>query len=69
MAPAKTPSEFVSKLEAMALDVLRKPDLRQKLTDSGFEVMAKSGKEHMARVAKEVPMFRSIIEQAKIQKL
>jgi tripartite-type tricarboxylate transporter receptor subunit TctC len=69
MAPAKTPPEFVSKLETIALDVIRKPDLRQKLTDSGFEVMAKSGKEHMARVAKEVPMFRSIIEQAKIQKL
>src|SRR5262245_55829661 len=66
MAPAKTPPEFVSKLESVALDVLSKPDMRQKLTESGFEVMAKTGKEHMARVTKEVAMFRQIIEQAKI---
>jgi hypothetical protein len=31
--------------------------------------MAKTGKEHMARITKEVAMFRQIIEQAKIQKL
>jgi tripartite-type tricarboxylate transporter receptor subunit TctC len=69
MAPAKTPPEFVSKLETVALDVLRKPDMRQKLTESGFEVTAKTGKDHMARVAKEVPTFRDIIEQAGIKKL
>jgi tripartite-type tricarboxylate transporter receptor subunit TctC len=69
MAPAKTPPEFVSKLEMVALDVLKKADIRQKLTESGFEVMAKTGKEHMARITKEVAMFRQIIEQAKIQKL
>ena len=69
MAPAKTPPEFVSKLESVALEALRKPDLKQKLTESGFEVMAKTGKEHMARVTKEVAMFRQIIEQAGIKKL
>ena len=69
MAPAKTPPEFVTKLESVALDVLRKPDMRQRLTESGFEVMAKTGKEHMVRVTKEVAMFRQIIEQAGITKL
>src|SRR5262249_53751760 len=62
-APAKTPPEIVSKLETVALDILRQPDMRTKLTESGFEVTAKSGKDHMARVAKEVPAFRDIIEQ------
>ena len=28
--------------------------MRNKLTEAGFEVMAKTGKEHMVRVAKEV---------------
>ena len=69
MAPAKTPPEFVAKLESVALDILRKSDIRQKLTESGFEVTAKSGKDHMVRVTKEVAMFRQIIEQAKITKL
>ena len=31
--------------------------------------MAKTGKEHMVRVTREVAMFRDIIEKAGIQKL
>ena len=69
MAPAKTPPEIVSKLEAVALDVLSKADMRSKLTEAGFEVMAKTGKDHMVRVTKEVAMFRDIIEKAGIKKL
>ena len=69
MAPAKTPPEVVAKLEKVTLEILSKPEMRQKLTQSGFEVQAKDGKGHMARVAKEVPMFRDIIEKAGIKKL
>jgi tripartite-type tricarboxylate transporter receptor subunit TctC len=69
MAPAKTPPEIVGQLERVALEVLHKPDMREKLTQAGFEVTAKPGKEHMARVAKEVPMFADIIAQAGIKKL
>jgi len=66
MAPAKTPPEVVAKLEKVTLEILSKPEMRQKLTQSGFEVQAKDGKGHMARVAKEVPMFRDIIAKAGI---
>jgi tripartite-type tricarboxylate transporter receptor subunit TctC len=66
MAPAKTPPEVVSKLEKTTLEILNRPEMRQKLTQSGFEVQAKDGKTHMARVAKEVPMFRDIIAKANI---
>jgi tripartite-type tricarboxylate transporter receptor subunit TctC len=69
MAPAKTPPEIVSRLEKVALDILNKPDMRQKLTQAGFEVTARDGNGHMQRVAKEVPMFRDIITQAGIKKL
>jgi tripartite-type tricarboxylate transporter receptor subunit TctC len=69
MAPAKTPPEVVARLERVALDVLQRPDIRAKLTESGFEVTAKPGKEHMARIAREVPMFADIITQAGIKKL
>jgi tripartite-type tricarboxylate transporter receptor subunit TctC len=69
MAPAKTPPEIVSRLENSALEILRTPEMRDKLTQAGFEVTAKSGKEHMKRVAKEVPMFAEIIAQAGINKL
>jgi tripartite-type tricarboxylate transporter receptor subunit TctC len=69
MAPAKTPPEVVGRLEQVALGVLRRPDMRAKLTESGFEVTATPGKEHMARVAREVPMFADVISRAGIKKL
>jgi tripartite-type tricarboxylate transporter receptor subunit TctC len=69
MTPARTPPEIISRLEQVALDILRRQDMREKLTQAGFEVTAKTGKEHMARVAKEVPMFAEIIAQAGIKKL
>ena len=69
MAPAKTPPEVVTRLEKVALDILAKPDMREKLTKAGFEVTARDGKGHTARVVKEVPMFRDIITQAGIKRL
>jgi tripartite-type tricarboxylate transporter receptor subunit TctC len=67
LAPAKTPPENVGKLEKVTLEILNRPDMREKLTKSGFQVQAKDGKGHMARVAKEVPMFKEIITQAGIK--
>jgi tripartite-type tricarboxylate transporter receptor subunit TctC len=69
MAPAKVPPEIVSRLEKVALDILAKPAMRERLTKSGFDVTAKDGKGHTARLQKEVPMFRQFIEQAGIKKL
>jgi tripartite-type tricarboxylate transporter receptor subunit TctC len=67
MAPAKTPPEFVAFLEKHALAILAKPDTRKKLTEAGFDVTARTGKGHMARVTKEVAMFKQIITDAKIR--
>jgi tripartite-type tricarboxylate transporter receptor subunit TctC len=69
MAPAKTPPEIVARLERVALAILSRPEMREKLTQSGFEVTAAPGKKHMARLAREVPMFANIVSQAGIKKL
>jgi len=69
LAPVKTPPEIVAKLEKVALDVLAKPDMKEKLTKAGFEITAKTGKQHMERVAKEVPMYKKIVEDAGIKRL
>jgi tripartite-type tricarboxylate transporter receptor subunit TctC len=69
LAPVKTPPEIVARLEKTSLEILAKPDMRAKLTAAGFEVTAKTGKGHMERVAKEVPMYKKIIEDAGIKKL
>jgi tripartite-type tricarboxylate transporter receptor subunit TctC len=67
LAPASTPTEIVARLEKECLTILAKPDMRERLTKSGFEVQAKDGKGHMARIAKEVPMYREIVAQAGIK--
>jgi tripartite-type tricarboxylate transporter receptor subunit TctC len=69
LAPAKTPPEIVARLEKDTLAILARPEMRQRLADSGFQVQARDGKGHMARVAREVPMYRNIIAQAGIEKL
>lgn len=67
LAPAGTPPDLVARLEKEAIAILDKPDMRAKLAQSGFMVTAKDGKGHLARLQKEVPMFRDIIQQAGIK--
>ena len=69
VAPAKTPPEIVAALEKNCLAILNRPEMRARLTKSGFDVQAKDGKTHMARVAREVELFRNTIVQAGIKKL
>jgi tripartite-type tricarboxylate transporter receptor subunit TctC len=69
VAPAKVPPEIVAKLEKTILDIIAKPEVKKKLVDAGFDITAKDGKGHGARIAKEVPMFKEVIAQAGIQKL
>jgi tripartite-type tricarboxylate transporter receptor subunit TctC len=69
VAPAKVPPEIVGKLETTILGILAKPEMKKKLIEAGFDVVAKDAKAHGARVAKEVPMFKKIIADAGIEKL
>lgn len=69
MAPANTPPEIVARLEKETLTILNKPDIRAKLVQSGFKVEAKSGKDHMVRIVREIPVYRKIVTDAGIKRL
>jgi tripartite-type tricarboxylate transporter receptor subunit TctC len=69
LAPAGTPPEIVRQLEQEVIGILKRPDMQARLAKSGFDVKAKAGQEHMARIAREVPMYADIIKQAGIKKL
>ena len=69
MAPAKVPPEVVATLEKTILGIIAKPDMQKKLVEAGFDITAKDGKGHTARIEKEVPMFKKIIADAGIAKL
>ena len=67
--PPRCLRRLSSKLEKTILDITNKPDMKKKLIEAGFDVTAKDGKGHAARIAKEVPMFKKIIADAGIAKL
>ena len=66
-APSKTPPEIVAQLEKATLEILARPQVRERLLASGFTVTAKNGKGHMERIQREVPMFKKIIADAGIK--
>ena len=66
-APAHTPPEIVERLEKQILSILPRPQMQEQLRKSGFEVIAQGGKVHMARIHKEIPMYRKIIQDAGIK--
>ena len=69
VAPVKIPEEILVRLEKASLEVVRRPEISNRLVQTGSVVTALSGKEHMARVAREVPMYREIIARAGMKKL
>jgi len=69
LAPAKTPPEIIKWLETETLKVLGTQEMKEKLYASGFQVRPKGADAAWTRVTKEIDLFRSIIEQAGIQKL
>jgi tripartite-type tricarboxylate transporter receptor subunit TctC len=66
-APAGTPDAIVQRLSQETLEVLKDPEVSNKLRDVGFDVRAAGPKGLAARVAKEVPMWRAVIQQSKIE--
>lgn len=69
MAPAKTPPEIVARLEKETLAILNNPEVRTKLVQSGFKVEARTGRDHRARIDREVSLYRDIITKAGIKRL
>jgi tripartite-type tricarboxylate transporter receptor subunit TctC len=69
MAPAHVPHEIVARLEKACLEVLAKPAFKAKLVEAGFDVTAKDAKGHAERIAREIPLFKKIIDEAGIKKL
>jgi len=67
MAPHKTPPEVLKMLEAAALGALKRPDFRDRIIAAGFHIRARTGAEHAARLRREIPMFKEIIERANIK--
>ncbi|MBK1658825.1 Bug family tripartite tricarboxylate transporter substrate binding protein [Paracraurococcus ruber] len=65
-APAATPQLVLDRLASATLSVLARPDVQQRYRTGGVPVLAEGPEELRARVAREVPLWRDVIRQAKI---
>jgi tripartite-type tricarboxylate transporter receptor subunit TctC len=65
-APANTPKPIIDLLARKSIEILQNPDTRAKLLATGFVVNAGGPEVLRARVAREVPLWRDVIEEAHI---
>jgi tripartite-type tricarboxylate transporter receptor subunit TctC len=66
-APAGTPAPIVQRVARDTLAALADPATAEKLRGVGFDVRARGPQGLSERVAREVPMWRDVIVQSRIE--
>jgi tripartite-type tricarboxylate transporter receptor subunit TctC len=66
-APAGTPKEVIDRFVKAATEVLQRPDVKEKYWKSGLGVLAEGPEEFKKRIAREVPMYKEIIDKANLK--
>jgi tripartite-type tricarboxylate transporter receptor subunit TctC len=65
-APAGMPSNIVDRLATEVVSILKRPDIQERYRQAGSPVIADGPEGLRARVAREVPMWRQVIQEAGI---
>jgi tripartite-type tricarboxylate transporter receptor subunit TctC len=63
-APAGTPQPIIDRLAKELTAILARPDVREKFVKAGLPVVAEGPDVFRARIAREVPMYKEIIDKA-----
>jgi tripartite-type tricarboxylate transporter receptor subunit TctC len=63
-APAGTPQPIIARLVKELTVILSRDDIRAKFIKAGLPVVAEGPDAFRARIAREVPMYKEIIDQA-----
>ena len=66
-APAKTPREVVMKLNDAMVRALRSPDIRERMTQIGFDVVAGTPEEFGQFMKAEVERWTEVVERGGIK--
>jgi tripartite-type tricarboxylate transporter receptor subunit TctC len=67
LAPAGTPKEIVSQLHREIVKIVALPDVKQRLDDLGFEILANTPDEFAARIKTEMEKWAKVIRDAKLK--
>jgi tripartite-type tricarboxylate transporter receptor subunit TctC len=66
VAPAHTPAPIIERLAAGTIAALHRPEVAEKIRNAGYSVIA-GGPAHLkARLAREVPFYRKLVDDAGI---
>jgi tripartite-type tricarboxylate transporter receptor subunit TctC len=66
-APARTPAAIVEQMSKAVVGALKKPAAWDTMQKAGFEVLAQGPDGLRAAIAKEVPMWKGVVEQAGVR--
>jgi tripartite-type tricarboxylate transporter receptor subunit TctC len=66
-APAGTPQPVIDRLAKEIAAILARPDVKEKFAKAGLPVTAEGPDAFKARIAKEVPMYKDIIDKADLK--
>ena len=67
LAPAGTPQPVIDRLAKEVMAIMRKPEVRDKMLKASFEVRPEGPEALAARIAREVPMWKDIVDKAGIK--
>ena len=63
-APAGTPQEVIDRVVKEVTAILTRPDIRDRYAKSGLPVTAEPPDVFKARIAREIPMYKEIVDKA-----
>lgn len=67
VAPAKTPTDIVNKVNAAAVKVLNSPEVKEKLKQQGAEPVGNTPAEHAAEIKTELEKMKTIVTKQGIK--
>jgi tripartite-type tricarboxylate transporter receptor subunit TctC len=67
LAPVGTPQPVIDRLAKEVLAIMRKPEVRDKMMKASFEAKPEGPDVLAARIAREVPMWKDIVDMAGIK--
>ena len=68
LAPAGTPAPIINRLTEETRAIMQNPDVRAKMSKMGFRAGYLGPEELHARMVKELPMWKEIVERAGIKR-
>jgi tripartite-type tricarboxylate transporter receptor subunit TctC len=67
LAPAGTPQPIIDRLANAVLAIMRRPEVRERMMRASFEVRPEGPEALAARITREVPMWKDLVDKAGIR--